>query len=269
MPPCIETPLYTLVSGDTPLLVHVPHAGTRVPGDMAARFTGVAGGLPDTDWFVDRLYAFAVALGAGLMAATHSRYVIDLNRPPDDAALYATRGTGLVPLETFDGAPVYQQGAAPDAAEIASRHDSYWQPHHDALAAELSRLRRAHGHVVLLDAHSIRSQVPALFEGRLPDLNLGSNAGASADASLVAAAMDILSSDTRWSHVLDGRFKGGYITRHYGRPGNGMHALQLEMAQSVYMDEDARVTDEHRMQDIRGLLVRLLQALIDWQPAHG
>jgi len=260
--------LYALDRGTGPLLVSVPHAGTYVPGTLRGRLSEYAATLPDTDWFVDRLYDFAPALGVGLLAATHSRYVIDLNRAPDDAALYTARTTGLIPLETFDGRPVYRAGEAPNPEEKAERIDRFWRPYHEALTAELERLREAHGFALLLDAHSIRSRVPSLFEGQLPDLNLGSNDGASAAADLVAVALAELASARRWSSVLDGRFKGGYITRHYGRPEHAVHALQLEMAQCVYMQEAPPGASARSMRAVREWLTRLLRRLAAWRPVQ-
>jgi N-formylglutamate deformylase len=260
--------LFTLSRGESPLLVNVPHAGTHIPLDIRERLTGSALALPDTDWHVDRLYGFVRALGAGLMAASQSRYVIDLNRPPDDSALYNTRTTGLVPLETFDGEPVYREGLAPDTLEIERRVDGYWMPYHAALAQELERLRERHGHAVLLDAHSIRSTVPALFPGELPVFNLGSNSGASATAPLVDAARRVLGGDGRWDLVVDARFKGGYITRHYGQPSHGVHALQLEMAQRAYMDENTNQVNEAQMGPVQGLLQELVGTLGEWQPTR-
>lgn len=266
MPATDDTDLYFLDRGSSPVLVNVPHAGTRVPAMLAGRFTPTAADLPDTDWHVHRLYGFVGELGVGLMTAVHSRYVIDLNRPPGDEALYSTRGTGLVPIETFAGHAVYVAGAAPGADEVQARIKAYWQPYHAALLAELDRLRSQHGHAILLDAHSIRSEVPALFDGRLPVLNLGSNGGRSAGRGLIDACVRVLGSDPRWDLVVDGRFKGGYITRHYGRPHQQVHALQLEMAQRAYMDEDSRAATQASMRDIRGLLQRLVSALAKWRP---
>jgi len=266
MPAIEHTGLYQLHRGSCPVLVNVPHAGTRIPPSLADRLTPQAADLPDTDWHVERLYDFVGDLGVGMMAAVHSRYAIDLNRPPGDEALYTTRSTGLVPIETFAGAAVYIPGTAPGAGEVQERIKTYWQPYHEALQAELDRLHEQHGHAILLDAHSIRSEVPALFTGRLPVLNLGSNSGASAGQGLLDASVAVLAGDKRWDLVVDGRFRGGYITRHYGRPQLGFHALQLEMAQRAYMDEDSRVATQASMRDVRSLLQQLVLTLANWRP---
>jgi N-formylglutamate amidohydrolase len=258
--------IFKLKRGDGPLLVNVPHAGTRLPAGLADRLQGPGPGLPDTDWYVDELYDFAPDLGAGLLVATHSRYLIDLNRPPDDTALYATHGTGLVPLETFAGEPLYAPQSEPGPEEIAERVATYWQPYHQAIVNELNFIRERHGFAVLLDGHSIRSRVPLLFDGRLPDLNLGSNGGQSAHRGLIDSAMAVLGSIGTWTSILDGRFQGGYITRHYGRPDQGIHALQLEMAQSMYMQESPPARDRQGMQDLSLLLARLVGALLEWRP---
>lgn len=258
--------IFRLERGTSPVLVSVPHAGTQVPEDILLRFTSSARALPDTDWFVDELYDFAPVLGAGMLVAGQSRYVVDLNRPPDDHAMYAGRTTGLVPMETFNGLPVYSDENMPDAGEREQRVVEYWRPYHKALGDELQRIREIHGHAVLFDAHSIPSRVPMLFEGRLPDLNLGSNRGRGAAPELVSRAMDVLTSATQYSSVRDGRFQGGYITRHYGQPGKGVHALQLEMAQRVYMQEISPQLDPDGMQGVRGILMELLTSLIDWRP---
>jgi N-formylglutamate deformylase len=236
---------------------------------MVSRMTPIALGLPDTDWFVDQLYAFVTDLDASLLVATHSRYVIDLNRPPGNESLYATRTTGLVPVETFAGEAIYREGEAPSMAETGQRLAHHWQPCHDALAGELERLRAQHGHCVLLDAHSILSHVPALFEGRLPAFNLGSNQGRSAEPSLIHAAAGVLAADQRWDMVLDARFKGGYNTRHYGQPPQNVHALQLEMAQRVYMDEEKVKATATSMAAVQPLLQRLVEVLVNWRPGHA
>jgi len=260
-------PVFSFQRGETPLLLSVPHAGTGLAEGLESRLTDRAMQLPDTDWFVDRLYDWVVEMGAGLLVANYTRYVIDLNRPPDDAALYSGPGTGLVPDQLFDGSPVYKDGSGPDSAEVVQRLAQYWRPYHDKLATELQRVRARFGHAILLDAHSIRSEVPRLFEGRLPDLNLGSHAGKSADPGLIALGFRTLQGDTHFSAVLDGRFKGGYITRHYGKPSEHVHALQLEMAQSCYMRESPPAYDPVKANRVQSVLRSLAGVLLDWSPA--
>src|SRR5579875_3294943 len=236
---------FTLHRGETPLLVSLPHDGTAIPDDIAARMTDAAKRVPDTDWHVGRLYAFARELGASLIAPHWSRYVVDLNRPPDGHALYPGRSeTALVPVNTFAGEAIYRAGGEPGAEEIAARVETYWRPYHDALRAELQRLRAGHGRVVLWDGHSIRSRVPMLFEGRLPDFNLGTADGASCSADLQWSLTRVMEAQQHYDFVVNGRFKGGHITRHYGRPAEGIQAVQLELAQCQYMDEDSFAWDE-------------------------
>ena len=257
--------LSTFVRGDTPLLINVPHAGVYIPPELREDMTSVAQTVPDTDWHVHLLYQFALEMGAGLMAATHSRYVVDLNRDPANAALYpGADNTELCPTRTFNNERIYRDGAEPDTAR---RRDQYWAPYQRALRMELERIRAAHGYAVLLDGHSIRSQVPRFFAGRLPDLNLGTADGASCAASLQQAAFEVLQNSAGFSSVCNGRFKGGYITRHYGQPGQGVHALQLEMAQCRYMDETAPYAwDPLRAKELIGVLRRLVQVLLAWRP---
>lgn len=252
----------------TPLLISVPHAGTRLPHGLAERFTSEGRALPDTDWFIDQLWEGAIELGAGFLVARFSRYAVDLNRPPDDAPLYGGSGSGLVPLETFSGAAIYRPGKKPGSRELRARRVRYWRPYHAALAAELKRIQQAHGYALLLDAHSIRSRVPRLFDGHLPDLSLGSFDGASAAPGLIRSAREALRGWAGCSCVLDGRFKGGYITRHYGRPERGVHALQLEMSQRVYMQEKPPAILPRRMSRAQALARTFAQALLDWNPAH-
>ncbi|HEX8602040.1 MAG TPA: N-formylglutamate deformylase [Pseudoduganella sp.] len=233
-------PDYYFEAGTMPLLVSMPHVGTGIPEDVAATMTPAALPKADTDWHLRELYGFARALGASTLAAHWSRYVIDLNRPADDTNLYPGQDTtGLCPLDTFAREPLYQPGRAPDAAEVRRRLALYWQPYHDRLRAELGRLLAAHGKVVLWEAHSIASIVPRFFEGKLPDLNFGSADGASCDAALVVLVTAAARADGRYTIAVNGRFKGGHITRSYGQPARGVHALQLEMCQSTYMDEAA------------------------------
>lgn len=254
---------FTLHRGSAPLLVSLPHDGSEIPPELAARMTERAGIAPDTDWHVSRLYAFAKELGASVIAPRHSRYVVDLNRPPDDTSLYPGQNTtGLCPIVQFSGEPVYRDGAVPDAAEIDARVQHYWRPYHAALEAELRRLRAAHGRVVLWEGHSIRGAVPFLFEGRLPDLNLGTVDGRSCTPALQAKLVAVLQGQRRYDWVVNGRFKGGYITRHYGDPANGVDAVQLEISQRIYMDEDSFAWDESRATQAQAALRALLEAVL-------
>jgi len=258
------SPPFALERGSTPLLIDVPHAGTHLPPEIAERMTPDARTVPDTDWFVDRLYAFARDLGAGMMVASHSRFVVDLNRPPDDASLYPGQATtGLVPTTLFDGRPIYRDGAGPDGAEIAARRTAYWDPYHAALRAELDRLLTRHGRAVLWDGHSIRSVVPRLFDGRLPDLNLGTARGAACRPGLRERLTAALAGQGDFTHVTDGRFVGGYVTRHYGRPEDGVEAVQMEIAQSAYMDEAAVSYDAARAERLRPVLAGLLTVVLE------
>ena len=230
--------LFTRQAGASPLLVSIPHAGTYLPPEIAARLTAAGRAVMDTDWHVDRLYGFLDGQDVTVLTASHSRYVVDLNRTPDGRALYPGQAeTGICPTETFAGEPIYA-GPAPDAAEIAARVATYWQPYHAALRAEIGRLHALNGVVHVLDGHSIHGTIPRLFEGALPDLNVGTNDGASAGVALTARVVEALGGQG-FSHVVNGRFKGGAITRHYGAPAQGVHVVQLEMAWRAYLDEAA------------------------------
>lgn len=229
---------FQLHQGSAPFLVSMPHVGTHIPDELKPGYVPRALGVEDTDWHLERLYGFVRGLGASLIVPRVSRYVIDLNRPPDDAPMYpGASNTELCPTRFFTGDPLYVEGAAPGAAQRAQRREQYWQPYHDALRAELERIKALHGYVLLWDAHSIRSEIPWLFEGRLPDLNIGTANGAAAHASITAAVAGACRDAPGVSSVVNGRFKGGYITRHYGQPSSGVHAIQLEMSQALYVEE--------------------------------
>jgi N-formylglutamate deformylase len=232
-------PPFRFRQGTRPLLISMPHVGTYVPPALAARFTTEARQVPDTDWHLERLYDFADDIGASVLAATHSRYVIDLNRPPDGTTLYPGRSvTAMCPVDTFDDTPLYgDPDDTPGQAEIAARLEAIGRPYHARLAAELARLKAAHGTVALWDAHSIRSVLPRFFEGRLTDLNLGTAGGKSCDPELAQRLLDIAKTANDYTAVLNGRFTGGHITRHFGQPSEGVHAVQLEMTQCCYMEE--------------------------------
>jgi N-formylglutamate deformylase len=229
---------YRYRRGSSPLIVSMPHVGTFIPHGVGRGLTDCAARRPDTDWHLPRLYGFLGKIGATVIEATHSRYVVDVNRPPDGANLYPGRDTPrLCPIDTFHSESLYRDGE-PAADEVARRVATVWRPYHRRLATEIERVRAEHGVAMLWDAHSIASVVPRLFEGRLADFNLGTADGASCDPGLARALEEALARHTGYTAVLNGRFKGGYITRHYGAPQGGVHAIQLEMAEAIYMDED-------------------------------
>lgn len=232
--------LFRFRAGRTPLLVSMPHTGTHLPAAIAARLAPAAREVPDTDWHLERLYDFLDDLGASVLVATHSRYVIDLNRPPDNENLYPGRDTtALVPVDTFHKERLYAPGDEPDAAEIAARVKTYWKPYHARLAEALAELKRRHGRALLWDAHSIFSVLPRFFDGRLTDFNLGTADGRSARPEIGPALLGVAKRAQGYSAVLNGRFKGGYITRTYGKPAEGVDAVQLELSEATYMDESA------------------------------
>jgi N-formylglutamate deformylase len=265
----MNSDIYTLHRGTRPLLVSVPHCGSEIPAELRDPYVTRALALEDTDWHLDRLYDFVRDLGASLLVPRYSRYVIDLNRPPDNAPMYpGANNTELAPTRFFSGDPLYRTGRAPDDAETARRRERYWRPYHAALGTELARLKAGHGHVVLFDAHSIRAELPWLFEGRLPDLNVGTAGGASCAPALRSLLTGVLAAQTQFSFVVDGRFKGGYITRHYGRPGDAVHAVQLEMCWHCYMSEAAPYPwDEAHATRVQPVLRTLVEAILKWRPA--
>jgi formiminoglutamase len=251
--------------GRVPLLISMPHPGLNLTPVVREGLVDEAVSLPDTDWHIPRLYDFAHDLGASVLAAEYSRFVIDLNRPSDDKPLYAGATTGLYPSTLFEGDPLFKEGQVPGKEERARYLEQIWTPYHDTLRNELERLRDEFGYALLFDAHSIRGHIPHLFEGRLPDFNLGTFNGASCDPGLEKRVEAVCASAKNYSHVLNGRFKGGHITRHYGNPAENIHAVQLELAQSTYMEE---FVPFHYRKDLaeptRGVLKELLQGMITW-----
>ena len=262
-------PIYRLHKGTAPLLISLPHDGSAIPEALSARMTPEARRAPDTDWHVSRLYAFARELGASILVPHHSRYVIDLNRPPDDVSLYPGQNTtGLCPTLRFSGDPVYLPGEEPTPDEIDVRIQTYWRPYHAALRGELDRLRVQHDRVLLWEGHSIRGECPFLFDGRLPDLNLGTASGTSCAPVRQARIEAALHAQTGYGWVLNGRFKGGFITRHYGDPANGIDAVQLEIAQRIYMNEETFDYDETRAANAQRAIQALIEAALPG-PAGG
>jgi N-formylglutamate amidohydrolase len=254
--------VYGFHEGDAPLLISVPHDGIHLPPEILERMTPRGAAVPDTDWHVAELYGFARELGANMLVANYSRYVVDLNRPPDDTALYEGHvATGLCPLQTFTGDDIYATDPV-EGPEVRERIESYWRPYHDRIAATLAALREKHGYALLWDAHSIASVVPRLFDGELPALNLGTDGGGSCAPGIEKQVTGAAAS-SGYSYVLNGRFRGGYITRRYGDPENRVHALQLEIAQRVYMDETTTVFDVTKADSLRATLRTLLEAFLE------
>ena len=260
--------IFLLERGPLPLLVSMPHPGIQVPAWLKPRLTPAGLTLADTDWHLPRLYDFLQAMGANVLVALNSRYLIDLNRDPDGVPLYpGADNTELCPTTTALREPIYLAGQAPEAAEVAERTDLYWKPYHARLAETLADLRARHGYALLFDAHSIKSELPRYFSGRLPDINFGTADGASAASGIAESMLAVAHGFTDYSAVLNGRFKGGYITRAHGRPRESVHAVQLELSWRTYMDEDAcGVTrfalDESRAQRLRPLLRAVIDAML-------
>jgi N-formylglutamate deformylase len=265
----MNTSVFQLSPGHAPLLLSVPHVGTQIPPDQHHRYTARALQVEDTDWFLDRLYAFAAEMGASLIVPRYSRYLIDLNRPSENTPMYeGQNNTELCPTRHFTSEPLYLPGQAPDGAEVTRRVQHYWQPYHQTLQHELTRLRALHGHVVLFDAHSIKSELPWLFDGRLPHMNLGTVNGSSCSPALRDALTTLFAEQADYSHVVDGRFKGGHITRHYGQPAQDVHAVQLEMCWRTYMDEGPPSKwSDAQAAEATPLLRKLVRTMIDWRPA--
>ena len=257
--------------GRVPLLISMPHAGLRLTPAVEAGLIPQAQSLPDTDWHIPTLYDFADELGASTLAAEYSRFVIDLNRPADDKPLYAGATTGLYPATLFDGVPLFRAGLEPSEAERAGYLQKIWGPYHRTLQEELARLKAEFGYALLFDAHSIRSVIPHLFDGKLPDFNLGTFNGAACDPELASQLEAICATHPQYTHVLNGRFKGGHITRHYGNPAQDIHAVQLELCQSTYME---KVEPFRYRADLaaptRVVLKQLLEAFLAWgQQRYG
>ncbi len=259
--------LFRFTAGSSPLLVDVPHAGTHIPSDLADRMTPEALATPDTDWHQDLLYDFALGMGASMLVATHSRYVVDLNRPDDDTSLYPGRDTeGLVPSRTAAGQAVYKDGMEPDDTEKAARWETFHTPYHAKLNEALQDIKAEHGYALLWDAHSIKSHLPRFFDGKLWDLNLGTNHGATCAQDL-QDSLEEIAATSGYSYAMNERYLGGHITRHYGDPDQGIHAVQMEMCWSTYMEEDPpyRYRDDLAAQ-VQPVLQRMLQTMLYFRP---
>jgi len=253
------TNVFSFREGDAPLLISVPHDGRHLPDTMRERMTPEGIALPDTDWHVAELYGFVRELGASMLVANYSRYVVDLNRPASDDALYEGQvATGLCPTQTFAGESIYAESEV-DADEMASRVETYWRPYHEKIEQEIQRMLARHGFALLWDAHSIAGIVPRLFDGELPALNIGTNSGTSCAPDVERAVVEAAEASP-YETAVNGRFRGGYITRHYGDPTNNIHALQLETSQRTYMDENTGVFDAALAGQFQETLQRMISA---------
>ncbi|MGH6878015.1 MAG: N-formylglutamate deformylase [Rhizomicrobium sp.] len=263
----------SVTHGEAPLIVSMPHTGIEISADLAPRFVSPWLAGKDADWWIERVYDFAPALDATVIRTTLSRSVIDVNRDPSGRSLYPGQNTTeLCPTTTFDGEPLYREGSIPDDEEIARRRLLFFEPYHSALKVEISRLNERHPKIVLFEAHSIRSRIPRLFGGELPHFNIGTNGGASCARELTSGIQNICASSPAFTHITNGRFKGGYTTRHYGDPASGVHAVQLELAMRAYMDEPDVLTpdswpspfDAARAARMRDILRRILETCLSF-----
>ena len=268
-----EAPAWLFVErNDLPLIVSMPHTGTDMPPEIEAEFVSPWLARKDADWWVERLYDFASEMGATVVRTAISRSVIDVNRDPSGRSLYPGQSTTeLCPTTTFDGEPLYRAGRGLPDAEIARRRETFFEPYHRVLRNEIERLAERHGKAILYEAHSIRSRIPRLFEGELPHVNIGTNSGASCDEALTGAVADICA-ESDFTCVVNGRFKGGYTTRFYGRPSKGVHAIQLELAMRSYMEESPVTSPDNwpapytasRAAPLRNLLRRILENCLEF-----
>ncbi|MDX5594290.1 N-formylglutamate deformylase [Pseudovibrio sp. SPO723] len=254
--------------GDSPLVLGLPHTGTELPDDIASRLNETGRALADTDWHVHKLYEGLVPGVTRVRTRIH-RYAVDVNRDPKGVSLYPGQNTtGLCPLTDFNGIEIYRSDSAPDEVDVEIRRQTYHAPYHAALSAELDRVKAMHGFVILYDCHSIRSKVPFLFDGTLPVFNIGTNGGTTCHNQIAGRVIDCCTQAADYSSVVDGRFKGGWTTRHYGRPADGLHAIQMELAQCSYMQERAPWTyDPEKANRLRAHLKTILEALIEWRPS--
>ena len=243
----LTVPAFEFTQGDSPLLISMPHSGLALTAEVEAGLSAQAKKLPDTDWFIPELYDFFESLGVSCIKANYSRYVIDLNRPYDDKPLYTTKTTGLFPDILFEDSPVFDQDKAPNDEHKAFCKDEIWKPYHTTIEQELARLKAKFGYAILFDAHSIAAQVPMLFDGTLPDFNWGTNQGASCHENLANAVTQVV--QPYYTQVVNGRFKGGYITRQYGQPDNNIHAIQLELSQATYLNDELAANNEYQLDD--------------------
>ncbi len=262
--------LFNFKSGNLPLLVSMPHSGTFVPDNIKCHMTEEALKLPDTDWHIPNVYQFLEPMDVSVIQANYSRYVVDLNRPSDNASLYPGQDVpGICALDTFDKKAIYQNSYQLSQDEIHQRIEAYWRPYHDKLRLTLDNLVEKHGYALLWDAHSIKSHVPRFFENQLPDLNLGTADNKSCHPDLGQQLIQQASKAEQYTSILNGRFKGGYITRHYGVPSKSTYAVQLELSQATYMNEDYPFEyNQEKAKKIAPVIQNLIKTYLSFKPNH-
>lgn len=261
--------VFEVRQGGSPVILAFPHTGTYVPEAVAARLNENGRLLADTDWHIHRLYDGLLA-DATTVRATFHRYCLDANRDPSGDSLYPGQNTtGLIPLTDFDGKPIWREGAEPREDDVAERLAAFHAPYHAALRAEIARVRALHGVAILYDCHSIRSLIPFLFEGRLPDLNIGTDGGRTCAPEIERAVLDGAAAAQGFTHILNGRFRGGWTTREYGRPQDGVHAIQMELAQASHLETEAPpfAYDKDKAQRLRIHLKAILERIEGLAPA--
>lgn len=264
---------FSFRAGKLPVLVSFPHSSTNIPENLQPNYSEAGAQTPDTDWDLPKLYQIESSenpfADVSLIHANFSRFVIDANRPTDGTNLYPGKPTPeLCPTTCFDGSPVYRSGQEPDQKEIAERIEKFWQPYHDKIRQELQRMKSEFGVAVLFDAHSILSKVPRLFDGVLPNFNMGTAAGQAASSSLEQEIKEVLVGEEKYSSVFNGRFIGGFITRNFGDPDKNIHAVQLELTQSSYMNETTGEFSAEKANRVRPVIFKMIQAIINWTKTH-
>lgn len=256
---------FEVKQGSSPVIIGLPHTGTNVPDDIWARLNDNGRILADTDWHIHKLYD-GLLENATTVRATFHRYCIDANRDPEGVSLYPGQNTtSLIPTTDFDGLAIWKEGQEPNSDDIQDRLSRFHRPYHDAFAAEIERVKNIHGIAIVYDCHSIRSHIPFLFEGTLPDFNIGTDMGKTCAAEIEAIAVDVTSKACGYSSILNGRFKGGWTTRYYGQPQNRVHAIQMELAQKTHLASESLpfAYDEAKAERLRVHLKTLLQRIED------
>ncbi len=248
-----------------PILVSVPHAGILFPKEVLEKMDPEKAAFPeDTDWFVDQLYGFCSEMGITMIVANYSRCVVDLNRDPNNIPLYKDGRviTDVVSVTDFNGAPIYKDEYKPNETEIQNRLDHYFFPYHHKIEEILADLKKEFGVALLFDAHSIKKNVPGIQKDDFPQVILGDNDETSAHPELIQTAVESLSGKSfNFSHNFP--FKGGFITRSFGKPEQNIHALQLEMTKTNYMNDSETEYDLERAEKIQQILKITLQNLTD------